>query len=743
MDAIEFLNKNNILWQPCFINKLKEPDTRDNLWILNCEPKQTDWKELPLEIIKKRQKLISEVDTIVVDTNNIIHIDIDMKDINKYDQKNFDFIKQQIKNKPYYKSMSVDKGKKEGKHFFAKTDYKFSTQRPQTKYDDIELLCGQWAYLNKHQKIHIPENMEMEITDEEIKDILPPIPNTKTEIKTIKKIESKFSGDIPVSIDEDIEKIDKENLFKMIDKLNPQEFKHHKEWCSFMYFMLNQSKGEPTMEYLDKTNKFLSTLDNYDEMENMKFFMNNHNKQIGNNTSLIYKWLKRDNYEYFKEIIKSNKKEFCNDYFKTLDTYEKKKIYFEKFCWKILTGVKAIFYFYNPTLDDFKEYTEEGLKGSFKHLKHIKDGKQSKFLDIWTDDEDIKLYNDLDFIPYPLNENDTYYKYFNLYTGLRAENELKEISSTGDISKIQKHLFYLCGEDETNTDYMLDLLAHRVQYPGILPQVAVVMRSPQGSGKNIFFDWMGNYILGKKYYVCSANPESFLGRFNCGLKNKLLCVMNEVSGGDTFGKGGRLKEFITENTIDYEAKGVNKIEIRNCALLLFFTNHEQPLEIEHTDRRFVVFDCSKTTITLKKEGYFTDLVKDMKDETVQKAFYDYLMKRDIERNHDFQGKKPQTKAYLHMKEWSIPPIIKFCKWFYDNSFDKDFNNVKTKQLYDRFLDFKEETKVKSDLNSFQFTNKLKKYENIFICKRNSHKDNIMNIDQNELEGLILSYFPDY
>ena len=571
----------------------------------------------------------------------------------------------------------------------------------------------------------------------------PPKPNTKTEIKTIKKIESNFSGDIPVSIDEDIEKIDKETLFKMIDKLNPQEFKHHKEWCSFMYFMVNQSKGENTMDYIDKTNKFLSTLDNYDEMGNMRFFMDNHNKQIGNNTSLIYKWLKRDNYEYFKEIIKSNKKEFCNEYFNGLDTYEKKKIYFEKYCWKILTGVKAIFYFYNSTLDDFKEYTEEGLKGSFKHLKHIKDGKQSKFLDIWTEDKDIKFYNDIDFLPYPLNDDGKYYKYFNLYTGLRAENELKEIESIGNIDRIKKHLFYLCGEDETNTDYMLDLLAHRVQYPGILPQVGVVMRSPQGSGKNIFFDWMGNYILGKKYYVCSANPESFLGRFNCGLKNKLLCVMNEVSGGDTFGKGGRLKEFITEGSIDYEAKGVNKIEIRNCALLMFFTNHEQPLEIEHTDRRFVVFDCSKTTITLKKEGYFTDLVKDMKDETVQKAFYDYLMERDIEKFHDFQGKRPQTKAYLHMKEWSVPPIIRFCKWYSTNSLEKDFHNVKTTRLFEKFLQFKEETKVKSELSMFQFTNKLKNYKEVFVCIRTTDNRNRMNIDLENLHELINSYFPEY
>lgn len=560
--------------------------------------------------------------------------------------------------------------------------------------------------------------------------------------KQIKKIEDKFSKDIPVVEDAEIEKLTPVMIDDILSHLIPDNYSTHDKWFNFLVAMYNQDNG---IDQLRKLNNFSKRLSNYKEeydMENMKTWMSIQPGTYPHNSSWFYKALKNDNYEFFKKLMKETRKEFCPEYFKKLITLEKKKEYFEKYCWKILTSCKPVFYFYNSKLDDFKEYTEEGLKSTYKHLKHTIEGKQIKFMDIWTDAENIKLYNDVDFLPTPLNDDGRYYKYFNLYTGLRAEKDLKD-TPAGGIDKILKHIYYLCGEDETNTDYMLDLLAHRVKYPGIRPQVAVVMRSPQGSGKNLLFDWFGNYILGKKYYICSANPDSFLGRFNCGLKNKLLCVMNEVSGGDTFGKGGRLKEFITEPVIEYEAKGVNKIYINNCALLLFFTNHEQPLEIEHTDRRFVVFDCSKTTITLKKEGYFIDLVEDMKDETIQKAFYDFLMNREIESNHDFQGKRPQTTAYLHMKEWSIPPIIKFCKWYYENGSDSDFHNVKSNKLYNRFLEFKEETRVKSELSSFQFTNKLKKYNDVFVSKRTAGGSNLLDIDEDKLQELIYSYFPEY
>lgn len=727
MDAIEFLNKNNILWQPCFINKLKEPDTRDNLWKLNCEPKQTDWKKLPREIIKKRQKLISEVDTIVVDTNNIIHIDIDMLDKNEYDQSNFDFIKQQIKNKPYYKSMSVDKGKKEGKHFFAKTDYKFSTQRPQTKYEDIELLCGQWAYLNKHQKIHIPENMKMEITEDEIKDILPPIPNTKT----IKKIESNFSGDIPVSIDEDIEKIDKETLFKIVDNLNVSNFEKIDDWKKFMFAMINQSKGGDSMEYLNKTMDFLKPLKNFDFQENYNFWNKYKESPIVHPAKLFYDWLKRDNKALYDKLILFVNKNFDKDEFKKKKTYKDKKLYFEKYAFKACIEGSPMFCMLDIEQDRFKEYNETGIRTTFKHLKIEIEGKKKHFMDLWTDDEDIRLYDYIEFAPPP---SKLYKDTYNLYNGLRAEKDLQDIE-VGNIDRILKHIYYLCGENQTNTDYMLDMMASKVKYPGKLPGVGIILKSIQGVGKNLLADFFGNHILGARYYLCDSNADTFLGRFGCGLKNKLLCVMNEVSGKDTFGKDGILKNFITDDKIRYEAKNVNHLHINNFAMIWFFTNNENPLPIEPTDRRLVAFECSAVQRTIP--NYFEDLVKDMKDETIQKGFYDYLMNRDIEDDYNFEKNRPVTETYKIMKQNSIPVMIRFFKWYNEEKFKDE--NIKSKDLWNDYQEFLTETKTKCDMNSNKFGMALQKYKKIIEYTNVNHRG-IYTIVWDKFIDTVYQYF---
>ncbi len=180
-------------------------------------------------------------------------------------------------------------------------------------------------------------------------------PKNDTDVKKIVKIEKEFSQAIPASInDDEIEKIEKDELFKMIDKLDAKHFNNYKDWCSFMYFMVNQSKGDDMMDYLEKTNDFLSKLENYDEAGNSRFFMDNRKKSINNNTGLIYKWLKRDNIEYYKKIASSINKNFDLVEFNKKKDYVTKKLYFEKFVFKVLVSGKPMFFYKIVKKDEFK-----------------------------------------------------------------------------------------------------------------------------------------------------------------------------------------------------------------------------------------------------------------------------------------------------------------------------------------------------------------------------------------------------
>ena len=651
------------------------------------------------------------------------------------DNISIDFVESLNLNTPYTKTSK-------GRHYYIRLkQYEFFKKQLKINNSELDIITD-YISENINREMYNFDELENMIYAFEDKHALfkklDYVPKSSTDIKKIVKIEKEFSQEIPVSIDDDdIEKIEKDELFKIIDKLDAKQFTNHKEWCSFMYFMVNQSKGADIMDYLEKVNDFLSKLENYDEAGNMRFFMDNRNKTISNNTGLIYKWLKRDNVEYYNKIVSSINTNFDLVEFNKKKDYITKKLYFEKFVFKVLVSGKPMFFYKIVKKDEFKEYTEDTLKTTFKHLKYLDmENKQKNFMTRWTDDAEIKYYEDINFYPTPVKVPDNEY---NLYNGLRADKDLKEIEPTGDISRILKHVFYLCGEDQTNADYLINMMAHRVKYPGVLPKVAVVMRSAQGVGKNLLSDFFGNCILGSRYYICDSNADTFLGRFGCGLKNKLLAVMNEVSGKDTFGNEGKIKNFITDPQVRYEAKNVNYIMINNYAMLWFFTNNRNPVNVEHTDRRFVIFDCSNKTLEQKKDGYFKNLVSDMKDEIVQKTFYEYLMNKDIEEDFDFEENRPETKAYHEMKEMSIPPIIRFFKWKLENKFIEQYEY--SNDLFNQYKQFCDETNTKFLIHKLKFVSSLREFDKCFEIKTNTtdRKTKIL-INDNELNLLVGKYF---
>ena len=651
------------------------------------------------------------------------------------DEKSVDYFESLKIYTPYTKTTK-------GRHYYIKLkQYEFFAK--QLKINDTELdIITDYISENINREMYNYDEIEGMIHAFEDKHALfktlDYTPKNDTDLKKIKNIEKEFSKDCPISInDDDIEKLEKDELFKMIDKLDAKQFHNYKDWCSFMYFMVNQSKGDDMMDYLEKANNFLSKLENYDKAGNTQFFMDNRKKSINNNTGLIYKWLKRDNIEYYKKIASSINKNFDLVEFNKKKDYVTKKLYFEKFVFKVLVSGKPMFFYKIVKKDEFKEYTEDTLKTTFKHLKYTDvEGKQKNFMTRWTDDAEIKFYEDINFYPTPVQIPDNEY---NLYDGLRADKDLKEIEPIGDISRILKHIYYLCGEDQTNADYLINMMAHRVKFPGVLPKVAVVMRSAQGVGKNLLSDFFGNCILGSRYYICDSNADTFLGRFGCGLKNKLLAVMNEVSGKDTFGNEGKIKNFITDPQIRYEAKNVNYIMINNYAMLWFFTNNRNPVNVEHTDRRFVIFDCSNKTLEQKKDGYFKNLVTDMKDEIVQKTFYEYLIKIDIDEDFDFEDNRPKTKAYHEMKEMSIPPIIRFFKWKLENQFIKEYEY--SNELFDQYKNFCEDTNTKFLIHKLKFVSSLREFDKCFEINTNaSQRKTKININDNELHLLVSKYF---
>lgn len=697
---------------PCYTNKFINKGTVDKFTLLEIKEhnQKIDLENLLLDTwaVKLKDSGYIVVDTDSEDADNIIH--------NKL---------LELKTKT---ATITTNG---GRHYYFKIkNYEHVKKVIKINNTDIDLITD-FIWENDRRKVqHYDSIYEFENIDA-LYNFLDYEPK-ETEIEKKLTIESNNEKVVDCHEVLETEKEDIEKLKDALNNINPEVWNRYKPWFNLMASMYNQDNSVNTLDFLQD---YLKSIPNYDEDENSLIWMKFRKMNLVQGAGVIYKALKENNPEYFKKIIKKKRTNIDPQYFHSLGSYEEKKEYFEKFVCKINGSGKITFLEKDNINNDYKEYGVAELKNRFKNYvvtpsfkqgtKLIdvekKDLKCGEFTKFWLSDMNLRDYENIDFLPRPL-ECDNYT--FNLYDGLRVEKELKdyiseansEANSKGDISRILKHLYYLSGENETNKEYIVKQMAYKVKYPANLTKVSIVFRSLQGAGKNLLSDFFGKKILGSKYYVCSANPDSFLGKFNNRIKGKLFCIFNEVEGKDCFGASSKLKELTTEDTIQYEAKHANSHDIKNCALIWYFTNNSNPINIEGSDRRFAVFDCSKAIVG--NENYFNALVKDMNDPLIQKTFFDYLMNYDIDIDYNFQKNRPITDAYKQMKSATIPLMVRFFNHLFEVNEEPEelqtyLTDISSNQLYSDFNLFKQTQNEKSEMSRHKFTNSLTYYKDYY------------------------------
>ncbi len=126
-------------------------------------------------------------------------------------------------------------------------------------------------------------------------------------------------------------------------------------------------------------------------------------------------------------------------------------------------------------------------------------------------------------------------------------------------------------------------------------KVAWVIKGEKGIGKGILMNILRN-IFGINYVYTESTAKSVIAQFNSHWKDKLFIVFEEVNfTGLKIGKEeihGKLKDIITDGYINIEAKG--KDMVTNYSFysnLLFFSNKDNPIEVEVGDRRLNLLDC--------------------------------------------------------------------------------------------------------------------------------------------------------
>ncbi len=447
------------------------------------------------------------------------------------------------------------------------------------------------------------------------------------------------------------------------------------------------------------------------------------NKVTGFNLTFKNKPLDEDFLSILKNHIINNENFDLSDYEKIKNEFEKNHFMIEH---PLMFGRT----YKKNKYEDYGLYNKVDFKDLVKKNKYLykkesisKDGKKSysskDLFDDWIRDENIRSYKNINFVPKTnledINSLQANKEYFNTFQGFEGEYLTNKVNLDDEESKeiieiFKNHIGLLTNFDKTSITYMLNYIADIIQNPDKLPAVAVMFKSKQGFGKDLFLDIISR-MIGNKYLYRTANLDEVFGSFNTSIKDKIILQLNELEGKDGFHQKEKIKNLITEEYTNINEKKIKQYKQNNYIRMFIMTNNLSPIEIPADDRRFVVF---KADFKKPSSSYFNKLVNLKNDDYSIKVLYEYFKNYDIILN--LRNDRPKTNAYKDLQENCINPIYKYLNNLFINENIKDYYekeeykiHKKTGNILIKSVDFYQNYKkylASEDLNYMKISFKL-------------------------------------
>jgi hypothetical protein len=176
--------------------------------------------------------------------------------------------------------------------------------------------------------------------------------------------------------------------------------------------------------------------------------------------------------------------------------------------------------------------------------------------------------------------------------------------------------------DPIEREYLFTLFAFHCQFPAQKIRVAIMLRGPQGTGKNSLVTILA-MICGRRN-VRLVGGEALNSRFNEELVNNQVLAIDEVMRRDGWDVANALKPLVSEDRILTEGKGDKRRSSSTPRVVLVLSNDEAPLPVEEGDRRFFVPAYGPPA---REPGFYNALYAALPQEVP--AFFAALLSRDV------------------------------------------------------------------------------------------------------------------
>jgi hypothetical protein len=224
----------------------------------------------------------------------------------------------------------------------------------------------------------------------------------------------------------------------------------------------------------------------------------------------------------------------------------------------------------------------------------------------------------------------------------------------------ETHVRYLCNGDEQSAKHLIDWVAHLVQRPGERVNHAVVITSPtQGVGKDTLAEMIG-LVVGASNQA-NVSSEVLSAGYGGLFIGKLFTLVSEIYEAGNHALANKLKSKITEPRLTVNIKFGPQVFVNNFSRWMMFSNHDVPLQLEESDRRFFVVKCEQPVMDdAERKAYFGPIRAAMADDAAIEGLRRWLLVRDI-LAFDAKMRAPMTEAKAAMIEEGENPLVEYLQ----------------------------------------------------------------------------------
>lgn len=382
--------------------------------------------------------------------------------------------------------------------------------------------------------------------------------------------------------------------------------------------------------------------------------------------------------------------------------------------------------------EEWRHYCKKLIKEKYAPLKV--EGVNAKgeptmipFIDKWTEDADRLEFSSMDFYPYNKDPSKCPENVHNTFTGFE-----RATATTFDDEKmtlfvdeyLRPLLMGLTSNFIEAVEHLIKLIAWKIQYPDRLNGIVIVLKGYEGGGKDTLLKILSK-LLGARFVFGTDKCKTAVGDFNGAIENKLIIQFNEQKNKDGNEFTDNIKFLATAETIPIQRKGKEIYDVRNCAMLVVFSNNNNPVVVGDTNRRFFVNNSNDANIgAVRKVEFFEPLYENLKDEKMLNSLFKWFTEMDLT---GFNASKfPISKVQEAMRQNSIHPLKKY---FYKTL----TNNFTHCNDYKRIGDDKKHVYIKT----CDLLNDVREYVDKLGLEKSWINDKNLRLQLSEMEGIVV------